>query len=125
LVDSTNPLAKDGNSLFLTVGFDGSGAEHIAKLAKGAKVVKCFQQTGAENMANPQFENGKAAIFVCGDDADAKETVRRLAEEIGFDAIDAGNLKIACLLEPLANLWIHLALTTELERHFAFSILRR
>jgi|SRR5215217_3047320 len=42
LVNSTNPLAKDGNSLFLTVGFDGSGAEQIAKLAKGAKVVKCF-----------------------------------------------------------------------------------
>ena len=64
-------------------------------------------------------------MFVCGDDADATETVRKLAAEIGFDAINIGDLTKSRLLEPLAMLWIHLAFTTDLKRDFAFLIRRK
>lgn len=109
----------------LTVGFETSGAEKIAALATGAKVVKCFNQTGFGNIAKTDYENGKPVMFVCGDDGEANEAVRKLAEEIGFEAIAAGELKIARLLEPLAMLWIHLSFTTDLKRDFAFGLLRR
>jgi hypothetical protein len=63
--------------------------------------VKCFNQTGFGNMAEPR----QSVMFVCGDDASANETVRQLAAEIGFNAIAIGTLDKARLLEPLAMLW--------------------
>ena len=54
-----------------------------------------------------------------------ESTPSRLAAAIGFEAIDAGRLEVARLLEPLAMLWIHLAFTTDLKRDFAFALLRK
>jgi hypothetical protein len=112
-----------GNSplgLALTIGFNTSGAEKIAALAPDARLVKCFNQTGFGNMAEPR----QSVMFVCGDDPSANETVRQLAAEIGFDAIAIGALDKARLLEPLAMLWIHLSFTTNLGREFAFRLQR-
>lgn len=120
IINATNPLGMTENGLGLTLGFETSGAEKVAEVATNAKVVKCFNQTGAENMANP---NG-SMMFVCGDDSDAVETVRKLAEEIGFEAINFGKLKQARLLEPLAMTWIHLAINLKKGRNFTFKIQR-
>jgi len=125
VIDATNPLKFDASGLGLSEGFSNSGGEMVARWAKGARVVKTFNQTGFENMANPDYPNGRNVMFVCGDHAEARETVRHLAEEIGFDAIDAGALSIARLLEPMAMLWIHLYQNTDLKRGFAFAIVRR
>jgi predicted dinucleotide-binding enzyme len=121
LIDATNPLGMTNKGLGLTTGFSTSGAEKIAALAPAARLVKCFNQTGFGNMAEPR----QSVMFVCGDDASANETVRRLAAEIGFDAIAIGTLDKARLLEPLAMLWIHLSMATPLQRDFAFGLLRR
>jgi 8-hydroxy-5-deazaflavin:NADPH oxidoreductase len=51
--------------------------------------------------------------------------VLQLVAELGFDAVDAGGLKVARLLEPLAMLWIHLAMAQGLGREIAFALLRR
>lgn len=59
-------------------------------------------------MANPKFKSGNAVMFVCGDDINSKKAVLQLVEQIGFESIDAGELSVARLLEPLAMLWIHL-----------------
>ncbi len=125
IIDCTNPFKMKGGKLGLSLSFDTSAAEKVADTVIGAKVVKCFNQTGFDNMANPLYDNGKAVQFVCGDDKEAREIVRKLAESIGFDAVDAGDLKTARLLEPLAALWIQMAFTTDLSRNFAFSLLRR
>lgn len=125
LIDATNPLRFANGKLSLAIGFETPGAEKIAPLVAGAKVVKCFNQTGFGNMAEPETADGKSVMFVCGDDSEANETVRYLAESIGFEAIAAGNLKVARLLEPLAMLWIHLSATTDLKRDFAFGLLRK
>jgi 8-hydroxy-5-deazaflavin:NADPH oxidoreductase len=120
IIDATNPLGMNLEGLNLTVGFETSGAEKLQQIAVGAKVVKSFNQTGFNIMANPNH----SMMFVCGDDAEANETVRNLAAEIGFDAVTIGGLSKARLLEPLAMLWIHLSITNELKRNFAFSILK-
>jgi hypothetical protein len=120
LIDATNPLGMTEKGLALTTGFSTSGAEKIAALAPAARLVKCFNQTGFGNMAEPR----QSVMFVCGDDASANETVRQLAAEIGFDAIAIGALDKARLLEPLAMLWIHLSFTTNLGREFAFRLQR-
>lgn len=121
IVDATNPLTMTDKGLALTCGFDTSGAEQIVPMTAGAKLVKSFNSTGFGNMADP----GKSMMLVCGDDHDAVETVRKLAEDIGFEAIAIGDITKARLLEPLAMLWIHLAYSTKLSRDFAFQIFRR
>ena len=123
LVDCTNPLKPDLTGLAL--GHNTSAAEQIADLAKGARVVKAFNTTGAGNMANPRFGTQAATMFICGDDESAKATVGKLAEELGFEAVDAGPLMAARYLEPLAMLWIHLALKMGWGTNFAFKILKR
>ena len=123
LVDCTNPLKPDLTGLAL--GHNTSAAEQIADLAKGARVVKAFNTTGAGNMANPKFGTQAATMFICGDDESAKASVGKLAEELGFEAVDAGPLIAARYLEPLAMLWIHLALKMGWGTNFAFKILKR
>jgi predicted dinucleotide-binding enzyme len=123
VVDCTNPLKSDLSGL--AIGHDTSAAEQVASWAKGARVVKCFNTTGANNMENPAYPDGKPVMFCCGDDAGANAAVMKLGTDIGFEMTDAGKLEIARLLEPLAMLWIHLAYRGGLGREFAFRLMRR
>lgn len=122
LLDATNPLDEE---LGLTHGHSTSGGERVARLAKGARVVKIFNSTGFNNMADPDYGGQAATMFYCGDDADAKAVARRLADELGFEAVDAGGLAMARTLEPLALLWIRLAYAQGMGREIAFKMLRR
>jgi predicted dinucleotide-binding enzyme len=123
LVDATNPLAPGLSGL--SVGTTTSGAEELAKLAKGARVVKAFNTTGAENMADTAYPLGAPFMPVCGDDAQARQRVMALATLIGFDAVDLGPLSAARYIEPFAMTWIHLAIKQGYGRKFAFGVLRR
>lgn len=123
LVDATNPLAP--GLAGLTVGTTSSGAEQIARWAPTARVVKAFNSTGAENMADTHYAQGLPFMPVCGDDALARAKVIGLAALIGFDAVDMGPLSSARYLEPFAMTWIHMAIKQGLGRKFVFSVLRR
>ncbi len=122
IIDATNPLGADLN---LTVGLNDSGGEQVARWAKEAKVVKAFNSTGFNVMDDPVLDDRHAVMFVAGDDAAAKGIVLDLASAIGFEGIDAGPLKMARLLEPLAVLWIHCAYRQGLTRDYALSLIRR
>lgn len=108
VVDVTNPLSADYMSL--TVGHSTSAAETIAAAVPGAHLVKAFNTIFAQVLAEgADFGNQrKVPVFVATDDARAKETVKALAQSIGFDVIDSGGLKNARYLEPLAGLNIYL-----------------
>lgn len=123
IVDATNPLAP--GLAGLSLGTTTSGAEELAKLARGARVVKAFNTTGAENMADARYPGGKPVMPVCGDDAAARQRVLDLASLIGFDAVDLGPLMAARYLEAFAMTWIHLAFRQGFGRNFAFGLLHR
>lgn len=123
LVDATNPLAP--GLAGLAIGTTTSGAETIAAAAHGARVVKAFNTTGAENLADPRYPGGEVFMPVAGDDADARATVVALAQLVGFDAVEMGELRTARYLEPFAMTWIHLALQRGHGRNFAFARPRR
>ena len=123
LLDCTNPLAPQLAGL--TLGHTTSAGEQVAAWAPGARVVKIFNTTGANNMASPDFGGVAATMFYCGDDPDAKAVASRLAADLGFDPVDAGKLEQARLLEPLALLWIRLAYVQQMGRDIAFKLLRR
>lgn len=126
VVDVTNPVGMtDDGSLGLTLGFSTSAAEEVASWAPGAFVVKAMNQVGDNIMKDPEFEAGRPVMFVCGDDEASKSTVMELVESIGFEAVDAGALQSARLLEPFAMLWIHVAFNLKQGREMAFKLLRR
>lgn len=123
LIDATNPLLP--GLAGIEYGTATSGAEQIASWVPGSRVVKAFNTIGFNVMANPRFPSGDAALLYCGDDADAKQTVRQLALDLGFDPHDAGPLSASRLLEPFALLWITLAMKQGYGREIAFQLLRR
>jgi len=123
ILDATNPLLADLSGLDVEPGT--SGGEKVAELAGGIPVVKIFNTTGFPNMVNPDYKGQFATMLYCGDDANAKSIAAGLALDLGFDPVDAGDLKQSRLLEPLALLWIKLALKQGLGLNIAFKLMRR
>lgn len=108
VIDITNPLTAD--YMGLTIGHTTSAAEEIAKAVPGAEVVKAFNTVFASVLAEgADFGNGrKVTVFVAGDSERARQTTAAIAESLGFAVVDAGGLKNARYLEPLAGLNIYL-----------------
>jgi predicted dinucleotide-binding enzyme len=122
VLDATNPLTPD---FALAVGHTDSAGETVARLAPGARVIKAFNTTGFNNMADSRYSGGKLVMLVAGDDADAKTAVLALASDLGFDGVDAGPLTMSRYLEPMAMVWIKLAIAQKMGRDFGFALLRR
>jgi predicted dinucleotide-binding enzyme len=125
VIDVTNPLRMGADGLELALGYDRSGAEFVAGLAKGAAVFKAMNQVGFEVMANSSDYPARPVMFVAGDDARAKPLVMGLVSDLGFEALDTGGLKIARLLEPYAMLWIHQVVDRGAPRDSAFAFMGR
>lgn len=124
IIDCTNPLVMTSDGLQLAVGLTTSGGERVAGWCKGASVFKTLNQVGFEVMADTSKLARTPVMFVAGDDDARKPRVLALISDLGFEAIDAGPLKSARLLEPYGLLWIDLALKRGLKRDFAFSLTR-
>jgi 8-hydroxy-5-deazaflavin:NADPH oxidoreductase len=125
VIDCTNPLAPSPTGLDLALGHSTSGGEQVAAWAAGAAVFKAFNQVGYGVMENAAFPRGRPLMLVAGDHETAKPRILALVSEIGFEAVDAGPLSAARLLEPMALMWIKLALFLGQGRDFAFALLRR
>jgi 8-hydroxy-5-deazaflavin:NADPH oxidoreductase len=97
----------------LAVGFDTSAAEEVAKRVPGVRVVAAIPPF-AEALANEQlaYDYGLApSVFLCGDDARAKELVEPLVLDLGAHPVDAGPLAAARLVEPAMMLLLAIAYT--------------
>jgi 8-hydroxy-5-deazaflavin:NADPH oxidoreductase len=105
LVDVTNALTGD---MRLASGCTTSGAEALQQKARAAKVVKAFNTQFASHMDSGAVDGQQLTTFAAGDDANAKRQVIQMARDIGFDAVDAGPLQNARLLEPLGYFNIQL-----------------
>lgn len=119
VVDVTNALDPDMN---LAVGFTTSGAEKLQEKLPESQVVKAFNTVFAQHMGTGSVEGERLSALVAGDDDDAKATVLGLARDIGFDAVDAGPLANARLLEPLGYLNIQLGYVLGLGTQIGFKL---
>src|SRR5207244_4426632 len=91
----------------LFVGFDDSLGERVQRAAPAAKVVKALNVVNSSAMVDPSFEGGPPAMFVAGNDPDAKAAVTDLLGDFGWPGvIDTGGIEGARLLEPLCILWV-------------------
>jgi predicted dinucleotide-binding enzyme len=96
----------------LVVAHTSSGAEELAKKARGAAVVSAFGSVPSEVLF-PVFEARERGappnLLYCGDDDDAKEVAAQLIRDVGFDPTDVGPLTSARYLEPFTMLVARLA----------------
>jgi hypothetical protein len=91
-----------------------------------AKVVKCFNSTGFENMLNPVYQGEKIDMFMAGDDSEAKQVALQLALDAGFGTCwDFGKADKVALLEQFALSWINLAIMQGHGRDMAFRVVKR
>ncbi|HEY0545472.1 MAG TPA: NAD(P)-binding domain-containing protein [Pyrinomonadaceae bacterium] len=86
---------RDGNFTELD-NDETTSSELVSSHLKGARLVKGFNTIWFEHLKTQGDTNlpleDRRAIFIAGDDSEAKETVARLIEEIGFAAVDTGFL---------------------------------
>ncbi len=127
LIDAVVPLlfTPDGLKQGLVVGHTTSAGEQIAGWAVGARVVKAFNTTGFQNMADPVYGSQGLSMLLCGDDAEAKKIVSDLARQLGFEPVDVGPLRSARYLEAVAMLWIDMAVLRGFGTNFGFQLVRR
>ena len=97
-----------------------STSQDLADLLPGARIVKAFNTIGFENLTTALVRVVPAAMFVAGDDPDAKRVAMDLAAELGFQPEDAGPLANAKPLEEMVKVW--LALTRKHGRGVGFAV---
>lgn len=99
-------------------------AEALLAWTNCQDVVRCFNTTGFENMANPNYNGKKIDMFVAGDSKKGKKTAIKLAKEIGFGEVyDLGGNDKFELMEQIVIVWVNLAKI--LGRNIALNILKR
>jgi predicted dinucleotide-binding enzyme len=94
VIDAMNPYSAVGRVMDLG---DQTSSEEVAKRMPKAHLVKAFNtiywkalDTGSRPSAPL---DDRLAIFLAGDDPQAKAVVSKLIEEIGFAPIDTGSLR--------------------------------
>jgi predicted dinucleotide-binding enzyme len=108
VVDTTNPIAAAppvGGILSFFTGPNESLGERIQSVLLQAHVVKAFNSVGAGRMVNPTFHQGTPTMFICGDNAEAKQTVCGIIQQFGWEPYDCGGIIAARAIEPLCMLW--------------------
>lgn len=101
-------------------GATTSTTQDLAALLPGAKLAKAFNTIGFENYTTAAARTVPVAMFVAGDDPDAKRAAMALASEIGFRPEDAGGIANAKVLEDMVLVWM--ALTQVHGRNVGFAI---
>jgi 8-hydroxy-5-deazaflavin:NADPH oxidoreductase len=102
VVDVANVLTPDGP------GRESLG-EQIQRALPGAKVVKTLNTINCNLMVAPQKLPGPHTLFLSGNDAGAKNTVRELLQTFGWsDILDLGDIATARATEGFVPLWLSL-----------------
>ena len=102
LIDVANVLRPDA------VGPESLG-EQIQTAFPRAKVVKALNTMNCEIMVAPSRVREPHTVFVCGNDAGAKDVVRQLLESFGWqDIMDVGDIAAARATEGYLPLWLAL-----------------
>jgi hypothetical protein len=115
LVDISNPLDfSKGFPPSLTICNTDSLGEAIQRALPKTKVVKTLHTVNASLMIDAKaLAAGDHTMFVCGNDASAKEEVTRtLKDDFGWtDVIDLGDITNARATEMLLPIWTRLMRT--------------
>ncbi len=107
IIDTTNPISEEppvNGVLNMFTTFQNSLLEILQNKVPIAKFVKAFNSVGSLLMYKPQL-NDTPTMFICGNDDDARKSVKDLLIKFGWGVADMGKAEAARAIEPLAILW--------------------
>ena len=112
LIDVGNPLdVSRGMPPRLSVCNDDSLGEQLQRAFPDARVVKTLNTVNCDVMVTPSIVPTRHTMFVCGNDAAAKDDVRDLLVRFGWpaeDIMDLGDIAGARGMEMYLPLWLRL-----------------
>lgn len=127
VIDATNPLRfEDDGPPGLAVSGDDSAGETVQRALPHSQVVKCWNIVGHPYMVDPMAQGLPEAptMFIAGDDRMAKEDVRALLDEVGWDdVVDLGGIEASRYLEAMCIAWVRVYGATGSGAH-AFRLVR-
>ncbi len=102
VVDCVNPLGFDKQGAYALPVEEGSAAQQAAAVLPDSRVVAAFHHVSAVVLMDPAVEKVDLDVLVLGDDREATDTVRALADVIpGVRGIYGGRLRNAHQVEAL------------------------
>ncbi|MGW5878245.1 NADPH-dependent F420 reductase [Nocardiopsis terrae] len=106
VVDCVNPLGFDKKGPFALDVAEGSAAQQAAEVLPGSRVTAAFHHVSAVLLLDPEVAEIDLDVLVLGEDREATDVVRALAERIpGVRGVFGGRLRNAHQVEALtANL---------------------
>jgi predicted dinucleotide-binding enzyme len=112
VIDASNPLdfSKGTPPTLAVVNTDSLG-EQLQRAFPRVRLVKALNTVTANLMVNPGAVNeGDHTLFVCGNDADAKASVKRwLGEWFGWrDILDLGDVTASRGMEMYLPIWLRM-----------------
>jgi predicted dinucleotide-binding enzyme len=110
IISCSLPMNADDTAL--TIGHTSSGAEELAKKVRRGKVVSAFGTVPSEvffSVFEARRKRKRPSMAYCGDDDGAKGIAAALIQDVGFEPVDAGPLRVARSLEPFTLLMAQLA----------------
>lgn len=128
LGDTNGKVIIDAMNIVMGKGPEGfsNTTEAILANTSSRDVVKCFNTTGFNNMANPQYGDTILDLFMAGDSSRGKTIARELAIDAGFAACyDIGGNDKFEMMEQFARFWINLAMFQGMGREIGFKLLKR
>ena len=113
VVDAMNPYTEDYHVMDLG---DDTSSELVAAQLPDARVVKAFNTMYWETLrdrGHPELpESERFAIFLAGDDPEAKAVVSDLISDIGFGPVDTGSLADGGALQEPGSVFYHREIST-------------
>ncbi|MBE0662335.1 MAG: NAD(P)-binding domain-containing protein [Bacteroidales bacterium] len=108
IIDATNPIADAApvnGVLQFSTSLSESLMEKLQQSFPEANFVKAFNSVGSHLMVNPNFPGIMPSMFICGNNAQAKEDVTSILDLFGWETEDMGTVEAARAIEPLCMLW--------------------
>ena len=106
VIDCVNPLGFDKQGPFALKVDEGSAAQQAEALLPDSRVTAAFHHVSAVHLVDPEVEAVDTDVLVLGDDREATDLVRALADAVpGMRGVFGGRLRNAGQVEALtANL---------------------
>jgi 8-hydroxy-5-deazaflavin:NADPH oxidoreductase len=94
VIDAMNPYSESFEVIDLG---NSTSSEEVLKQIPNSRLIKAFNTIYYEHLRTKGNPNApiedRFTIFVAGDDSNAKATVSKLIEDIGFAPVDTGSLR--------------------------------